>query len=228
MLEPVKPVCFSADPDGIDLRNRFLHLIRSAEEDFKMLCDVDTMIVRTLQDCVVSRPRTPDMTWNSQLLAGLVITMAQAWRKQGELRRADEHYRYYFDGLPDRRPGGGFLKEWASVKLKLGEQDAAMDLAGRYVAYRRDAYDCDRSFLPSLVKALEFQVDILEAVDDTEQASQAHRERLAQVRMELKRFAEIADEHCVGNQCTGCIEGVCRGSPEFDGACLRPIEPKEQ
>jgi hypothetical protein len=80
-LARVKPICFSADPAGIDLSNRFLGLIRSAEADFEKLCDVNTMIVRSLQDCVTSRPRTPETTWNAQLLSTLVISMAQAWRK---------------------------------------------------------------------------------------------------------------------------------------------------
>ena len=96
-----------------------------------MLCDVDTMIVRSLQDCVISRPRTPETTWNAQMLSGLVITMAQAWRKQGELRRADEHYRYSCEG------------------------------------------------------SLEFQVDLLETVNGTEQVTPARTEELAQARTEL-------------------------------------------
>jgi hypothetical protein len=226
-LARVKPICFSADPAGIDLSNRFLRLIRSAEGNFEMLCDVDTMIVRSLQDCVISRPRTPDANWNAQMLSGLVITMAQAWRKQGELRRADEHYRYYFEGFAGGRPHGGYFKAWASVKLTLGEWDAAKDLASRYVAYNRDLYDCDRSFLPSLVSSLQFQVDLLETVDGTQQAAPARTEELARARTELKRLAAIADEHCVGDRCSGCIEGVCRGSPGFEGGCLRSLERKE-
>jgi len=225
----VKPICFGAEPGGLDMQHRFLalldslDLLDSADRKIETLCDVDTMIVRSLQDCVISRPLTPERTGTASLLSGLVITMAQEWRKQGELRRADELYRHFFEGYGEwwqhGQKYGSLFKEWASVKLALGALDAAKDLASRYVAYNRDLYDCDRTFLPSLVRSLEFQVDMLESLYDTE--------KVAQARTELERLAAIANEHCIGDRCRGCIEGVCRGSPGFTGACLRSFERKE-
>lgn len=223
-LVRVEPICFSADPAGIGFMNEFLSLIRSTEGDIDLLCDVDTRIVRSLQHCFSSRPTTSSRPTASEPIVpaswydGFVVTMAQAWRKKRELRRADELFRYYFEGFTDSQPHEAHFKEWASTKLALGEWDAAKDLARRYVAYERDLYECGRSFLPSFVNALEFQVDILETVDDTEQAAQA--------RKELERYAAIADIQCFGGTCYGCIEGVCRGSPGFGAHCSRHVTGK--
>lgn len=219
-LARVESICFSLDPVpvGFDLMNGFLGHIRSTEGDVQRMCDVDTRIVRSLQDCFSSNPATSKAMAPASFYDGFVVTMAQAWRKLGELRRADELYQYYFEGFADSQPYEAHFKEWASTKLALGEWTAAKDLARRYVAYERDLYECGRSFLLSYVKALEFQVDILETADDTEQAAEA--------RKELERYAGIADAQCFGGSCYGCIEGICRGSPGFAASCSRHVTGK--
>jgi hypothetical protein len=223
-LERVKPICFGDDPRaGMKVANRFLLLLNSTEDDVETLCNVDTMIVRSLQECVISRPGAPGATGTASLLSGLINAMAQKWHQQGEFLRADDLYQHFFEGYDKswlhEAKYGNYFKNWASVKLALGEWEAAKDLAGRYVVYSRALYDCDRNFLPSLVKSLEFQVGILESVRDVAQAVQAHAE--------LERLAAIAGEHCSGDVCGGCIEGVCRGSPGFDGGCMRYFERME-
>ena len=222
-LARVKPICVDDDLVGIKLENQFLALLRSTKGDIETLCEVDTIIVRSLEGCVVSHPGTPEAIGTAAMLSPLEITVAQAWRKRGELQRADALYLHFFEGYGKwwlhEQQSGRYLKEWATVKRMLSEWDAARDLAGRYVVFERGMYDCDRSFLPSLVKSLEIQFAILISAHDTEQA--------AQVRKELERLAAIADEHCIDGVCRGCIEGVCYGSPEFDGTCLRYLKREE-
>jgi hypothetical protein len=211
----VRAICVSDPYVAIDLLNGFLLQLRSSEENPETLCNVDTTLVRSLQDCVIAHPGTLEAAGSGDMTSELTIYVAQEWQDRGESRRADELYQHYFTGYGARWLHwwyrGDRYCEWTRVKRALGDWAAAKELAGRCVAHGREMYDCDRNFLDSLVRALELQVDILDEVQDTKKAEQ--------VREDLNHFRAIAEDDC--------IDGVCRGSPRFDGICWRHLTEKK-
>ncbi len=213
-LARVQPICVSDDYERIRLGNGLLAQLHSNRENLETLCNVDTTIVRSLQDCVIARPGTRTAVVTGLTASDLEIYAAQEWRARGEFRRADQLYQHLLEGYSARWLNWWHRKDeycnWTRVKRALGEWDAARQLAARCVAHAEEMYDCDRNWLSSLVRALELQVEILQEAPDTEKAER--------VRSELNYYKTIANEDC--------IEDVCRGSPKFDGICWRHLSEK--
>ena len=114
-----------------------------------------------------------------QLIAGLMRLLAANWKRQGDLNRAEQLYQGAYQ-LEENTPGEpalgriAVLRDWADLKVQLGELQRAKELATLQTELAR------RPNLPRpsslLISSLEFQAAIFEKVGLLDEAGAARHE----------------------------------------------------
>jgi hypothetical protein len=143
--------------------------------DTDALCEIDAAIVRAQEDC--PSPHLGD----TQLIAGLVRLLAANWQRQGDLNRADKLYQEAYqleEKTPDQLALGriAVLRDWANLKVHLGELQRAKDLASLQTELARKEQQAGRASSSLLISSLEFQATIFGRVGSVDEANAARQE----------------------------------------------------
>jgi hypothetical protein len=140
------------------------------------LCEIDAALVQAQKDCS-STQHLGDI----QLIAGLMRLLAASWKRQGDLNRADQLYQAAYrleEKTPDQLELGkiAVLRDWANLKVQLGELQRARELAALQTELARRDQQAGRASSSLLISSLKFQATIFERVGSVDEASAARQE----------------------------------------------------
>jgi hypothetical protein len=171
------PLLDRMNPLALDEADKVL---RFGAKDVKTLCEVDTALVHANDACMSSPGVIRSFEFQS-----LMRRLAERWRANKNLDRADEIYRllYARSSAPQlHNPlwlwAGDLLQDWTRLKLDQGQRQAALDLIERRVELGRRAYEMEanRTMLRSLVQDLSLQAAILMELGLVDQSQAALQE----------------------------------------------------
>lgn len=155
--------------------NMLRKLLADGVTNRERLCDIDAAVMRTQPSCKASA-RYGDLLAVSDLMR----LLARNWTEQQAFSRADHLYEQAY-GMLQRADGDVYgsiavLKDWATLKLRLGEWQRAKEIAERATAIARQAYKSSEFPSELLVASLRFQSRTLKALGLESEARVADRE----------------------------------------------------
>jgi hypothetical protein len=169
------PACASAVPSGgytHEKGPRWLHgiafsvlqdLLQAGIENSAALCIIDAVLIRS-QDVQPSPVAKSDYF----VLGGLMELVADNWKRQGVLERADQLYGQSYLLMQRTWPYNWatiwVLQDWAMLKLDLGQSERAKELASLQAALAREAYEESATAKRILAEALTLQANVLEKI----------------------------------------------------------------
>lgn len=147
------------------------------------LCEIDDLVVQALRECT-----SDGFPLNVAIIASLMGQLAQNWERHEVLKRADLLYEKAY-AVYGRQAATEYdlfkrmkvAERWMRLKLRLGDDRSAKELAYVQAELARWRHDTGRSPNVHLIEALERQAEILDEVGEaaTARAIRSEAEALA-------------------------------------------------